>query len=108
VKTLVYHDRRGPAVVFLPPKDGEVPPSAAAPDHGVASLNAPAYAQVAARGSKASWDDHCRNLVNAPPYAGRWTVEDVPDGSSTTQALRHVREAAAMRNFAPEESKSGT
>lgn len=97
MKALTYHDRRGPAVVFLPPdKPGSPPPSAEVPDDGVTSLSAPAYAQVAAQGRKATWEEHCRNLAGGPPYAGRWTLEDVPDGSSPRQALRHVRGEHAM------------
>lgn len=96
MKALTYHDHRGPAVVFLPPKDSNLPEIAQVPDDGVTSLSAPAYAQVASRGAKATWEQHARNLVNGPPYAGRWTQEDVPDGSSASQALRYIREKSAM------------
>lgn len=99
MKALTYHDRRGPAVVFLPPKGDALPESAAAP--GDASLNAPAYTQVASRGAKASWAEHSKNLAAAPPYAGRWTVEDVPDGSTAQQALYHVRGEHAMQALNP-------
>lgn len=99
MKVLTYHDRRGPAVVFLPPKGDALPESAAAPDDGVKALSAHAYSQVAARGSKATWEQHCENLVKSAPYAGRWTMEEVPDGSSPRQALRHVRQEFAMGQF---------
>lgn len=97
MRVLTYHDRRGPAVVFLPPVGDALPESAAAPDDGVTALSAHAYSQAAARGSKATWEQHCDNLVKSAPYAGRWTMEDVPDGSSARQALRHVRGEHAMR-----------
>lgn len=103
MKVLTYHDRRGPAVVFLPPRGDAAPESAAVPDDGVTALSAPAYAQVAARGAKASWQDHCKNLTAAPPYAGRWTVEDAPDGSTARQALGHIRASHAMRQLGGEE-----
>lgn len=99
MKVLTYHDHRGPAVVFLPPKQDSPPEIAQVPDDGVTSLSAAAYAQVASRGAKATWEQHAKNLVNGPPYAGRWTMEDVPDGTSARQALSRIREAAAMAQF---------
>lgn len=89
MKVLTYRNRLGPAVVFLPPRKGEVPRSAQVPADP--ALTRPAYAEVAARGPKASWAQYCQALVKSPPYAGTWTLEDVPDGYGPEQALAWVR-----------------
>jgi hypothetical protein len=86
-------------MVFLPPGKDSLPEIAHLPDDGVTSLLAAAYAQVASRGPKATWEQHARNLVSGAPYAGRWTLETVPDGSSARQALRSIREDSAMASF---------
>lgn len=95
MKVLVYHNQHGPAVVFLPPKPGEVPLSAEIP--GDPALTRPAHAQVAAQGPKATWAQHCQSLVKSPPYAGTWTVEDVPGDYGAQQALAWVRSQASDR-----------
>lgn len=85
---LVYHNRLGAALVFLPPEPGQPPASAAVP--ASPEQLRPAWAQVAARGTQASWEFHCRLLVRSAPYAGTWTVQDIPDGSSPEAALALV------------------
>jgi hypothetical protein len=75
--------------VFLPGGS-----SAVIPAHE--NLTAPLVAQVAARGSQASWEDHARRLAASPAYAGRWDVIDVPDGISAAQALHLARYRASV------------
>lgn len=99
MKVLTYHNRLGPAVVFLPPAKGRVPESAAVPaDPG---LLRSAYSEVAAMGSKTTWAKHCQALVKSPPYAGTWTVEDVPGGYSAEQALAWIRSQASSASLEP-------
>ena len=92
VKALVGSGRLGPMAVFLP--DGS---HAVMPAHE--ALTAPLVAQVAARGSQASWEEHARRLAASPPYAGRWDVIDVPDGVTAAQALHLVRARASKDLF---------
>jgi hypothetical protein len=99
VKALVCHTRLGPTAVFIPPAKGRPPASAAVP--GGEQFTRPAIAQVGARGHQATWEDHCHLLEQSPPYAGRWTTEEVPDGLSAQQALSRVRRDAAMRELMP-------
>lgn len=89
MKVLTYSTSHGPTVVFLPPEQGQAPDTAAIP--AADTLVQPAYSQVAAIGSKASWEQHCQLLVKSPPYAGKWSIEDVPDGLNATAALSKVR-----------------
>lgn len=100
MKVLTYRNRLGPAVVFLPPGPDGIPKSAAVP--GDEELLRPAYNQVAARGPKASWGQHCKALVNSPPYAGTWTVQDVPDSYGPQQALAWVRSQDSSKSLEPE------
>lgn len=97
MKVLAYHCSLGIGAVFLPPRKGEVPPSAVVPDSNAQVR--PAFAQVAAQGRKASWNQHCQVLVESAPYAGRWSVEEVPDGMTPQEALRRVREQEADKNL---------
>ena len=92
VKALVGSGRLGPMAVFLP--DGS---HAVMPAHE--ALTAPLVAQVAARGSQASWEEHARRLAASPPYAGRWDVIDVPDGITAAQALHLARYRASKDLF---------
>ena len=84
MKILVGSNRIGPAAVFLP--DGS---HAAAP--ASEALIAPLLAQAAARGSKATFEEHAKLLSGGPPYAGHWSVLEVPDGISAPQALHYAR-----------------
>lgn len=95
MKVLVCSTRLGPTAVFVPPAPGTVPAAAAVP--GADRVVRPAFAQAAARGHAASWDEHCAALHASPPYAGRWSTETVPDGLSAAQALSRVRRDAASR-----------
>lgn len=94
MRCLAYHRYRyqlpaaAAVAVFLMPGADGVPASAAVPA-SPAQLR-PAWAQVAARGTRASWEFHCRLLVRSAPYAGTWTVQDIPDGSSPEAALALV------------------
>lgn len=83
--------------MFLPPaKKGQVPESAAIP--AAAALTAPAYAQAAAIGRRASWASHAGVLTrSSSPCHGAWSEEEVPDGATARQALALVRHAAASR-----------
>lgn len=99
MKVLVYHDRHGPAVVFLPPGKDGIPQSAAIP--GEDDALRPAYTQVAARGPKASWGKYCDTLVKSPQYAGKWTTEEVPAGYKAQQALAWVRSEDSSKNLEP-------
>lgn len=92
MKALAASGRLGPMAVFLP--DGS---HAVMPAHE--ALTAPLAAQVAARGSQASWEDHARRLAASPSYAGRWDVIDVPDGITAAQALHLARYRAAKSLF---------
>jgi hypothetical protein len=92
VKVLVAANRLGPAAVFL--SDGT---HAEVGAHE--NLIAPPVAQVAARGSQASWEEHAERLVASAPYAGRWSLADVPDGISARQALYLARYRAARQNI---------
>lgn len=98
MRVLVCHTRLGPTAVFTPPARGALPASARVP--GADRIVAPAFTQVASRGPQSGWDAHCRVLASCPPYAGRWTVEDVPDGLTAAQALSRVRRDAAARALA--------
>lgn len=91
MKVLVYRNRLGPAMVFLPPVQGQAPESAAVPVDDD-KLLAPARAQVAAIGRKTTWAKHVALLTASPPYAGEWASEDVPDGYGAAQALAFVRQ----------------
>jgi len=97
MKVLVYKNRLGPAVVFLPPKRGQAPESAAVPADE--KLLAPARAQVAAIGRKTTWARHCALLVASPPYAGSWSTEEVPDGYSAAEALAAIRQADSSKSL---------
>lgn len=98
MKVLTYRARdHGPVVVFLPPGKDGVPQSAAIPADQ--EILRPAYAQVASRGPKASWGQYCKMLMSSPPYAGTWTVEDVPDGYGPKQALAWVRSQDSSRSL---------
>lgn len=79
----------GPTAVFLPPKKGSLPESAAIP--AADALTAPAYGQVAAIGDKSTWARHAGILLKSSPYHGHWSEADVPDGLSAHDALSHVR-----------------
>lgn len=70
--------------VFLP--DGT---HAAVPVAG--DVIAPLLAQVQARGTQASWEEHAQRLAGGPPYAGKWSLLEVPDGISAPQALHYAR-----------------
>lgn len=88
VKILVGNGRLGPMAVFLP--DGS---HAEVPAHE--NLIAPLAAQVQARGTEASWEQHARRLVAGPSYAGQWSLLEVSEGISATQALHYARYRAA-------------
>lgn len=94
MKVLVGSNRLGPVAVFLP--DGS---HAVVPAHE--ELVAPLVAQVQARGPQASFEEYAQRLVDGSPYAGRWSLEQVPDGSSASQALYLVRYRAAGEFFQP-------
>lgn len=85
----------GPTAVFLPPRKGRVPESAAIP--AAAALTAPAYAQAAAMGRQSSWPRHAEVLARSSPHHGTWSEQEVPDGLSARQALALVRSAASDR-----------
>ncbi len=84
MKVLVAAGRRGPMAVFLP--DGT---HAEVPAHE--NLIAPLRAQVQARGTQASWEQHAKRLADGPSYAGKWSLLEVPDGVSASQALYYAR-----------------
>jgi hypothetical protein len=83
-------------VVFLPPKSGAVPESASIP--AVSALTRPAYAQVAAIGTKTTWAKYSQLLVDSSSSReGSWHHEEVPDGTSAHRALSLVRKAVSGR-----------
>jgi hypothetical protein len=84
VKILVGSGRLGPLAVFLP--DGS---HAEVPAHE--NLIAPLVAQVQARGTEATFEEHAQRLAAGPPYAGHWSLLEVPDGISAPQALHYAR-----------------
>ena len=94
MKALVASNRMGPAAVFLP--DGS---HAVIPAHE--NLIAPLLAEAAAIGTKASFEEHAVRLCAAAPYAGSWSMLDVPEGVSAAQALHLARYQAAGDLFRP-------
>jgi hypothetical protein len=92
VRILVGSGRLGPVAVFLP--DGS---HAEAPAHE--NLIAPLVAQAQARGSQATFEEHAERLTQGPPYAGRWSLLDVPDEISAPQALHYARYRDARELF---------
>lgn len=92
MKVLVGSNRIGPAAVFLP--DGT---HAAAP--AASDLIEPLVAQAEARGPQATFEEHAKRLVQGPPYAGHWSLLDVPDGISAPQALHYARYRSAREIF---------
>lgn len=92
MRALVASNRMGPAAVFLP--DGS---HAVIPAHE--NLTAPLLAEAAAGGTRVSFEEHAARLCAAPPYAGHWTVLDVPEGITAAQALHLVRYRAGKSLF---------
>lgn len=92
MKVLAGSNRLGPAAVFLPDGTYAVIPSAP-------SLTEPMVAQVKARGSKSTFAEHAKRLIQGAGYAGRWSLLEVPDGISAAQALHYVRYQAARKLF---------
>jgi hypothetical protein len=92
MRVLVGSSRLGPAAVFLP--DGT---HAAVP--ASENLIEPLIAQVQARGPQATFEEHAERLVQGPPYAGHWSLLDVPDGISAPQALHYARYRVAADLF---------
>jgi hypothetical protein len=97
VKAAVWHSPRyGPAfAALLPLKEGEWPDTARIPygvPPGVESA-------LRAKGEKPTWPQWGEHLASHLPYAGRWTVEDVPDGMDAHAALGHVREKAIAQGL---------
>jgi len=84
VKVLIGSGRLGPMAVFLP--DGTYAAVPSAP-----SLTEPMLAQVRAKGTQASFEEHARRLAGGSPYAGKWSLLEVPDGVSAPQALHYAR-----------------
>ncbi len=84
MKILVGSGRLGPLAVFLP--DGS---HAEVPAHE--NLIAPLVAQAQAGGIQATFEEHAKRLADGPPYAGHWSLLDVPDGVSAPQALHYAR-----------------
>lgn len=90
MKAAVWTDeRRGPAAVFIP--DG--------PDRPARTASVPGcppgpFRQWAAKGSGVSWGQWAEHLAGGLPYAGQWSVQEVPDGYSAAQALYHLRAQA--------------
>lgn len=75
--------------MFLPPRKGSLPESAAIPAAG--ALTRPAYSQAAALGGKSTWARHVKVLLRASAYHGHWSEAEVQDGLSAHDALAHVR-----------------
>jgi len=88
VKVLIGSGRLGPMTAFLP--DGTYAAVPSAP-----SLTEPMIAQARARGSQATFEEHAKRLAGGPPYAGKWSLLEVPDGISASQALHCARYRAA-------------
>ena len=92
MKVLVGSTRLGPSAVFLP--DGS---HAEVPAHE--NLIRPLVAQAQARGTHATFEQHAKLLAQGPPYAGRWSLLDVPDGISASQALYYARHRSARESL---------
>jgi hypothetical protein len=84
MKILVGSGRLGPLAVFLP--DGS---HAEVPAHE--NLISPLIAQAQALGTRATFEEHAQRLAAGPPYPGKWSLLDVPDGISAPQALHYAR-----------------
>ncbi len=95
---LVHRNRFGAAAVYLKPDKGGIP--RAAYTDMPASHRARATAPVAARGPKASWEQHCALLAGRPRNGEQhWTTEEVPDGMHPHDALNFVRRKDVQDNF---------
>jgi hypothetical protein len=104
MKVLAYVNQFGPAQVYLPPAGKAVPESAWIPEGPFPR----ASVQVASRGTDISWDRWCRRLAAQLPYFDSWSVEDVPDGLTASEALSLVRQRASEQALgAPVPSSAG-
>lgn len=106
MKVAVYRTLQyGPSMVFTLPADGEVPADAAIPNLPAGAVHR-ARSQWAAKGSERGWEDWAQVLAGQLPYFEHWSVEEVPDGMSATQALSQVRQDEAERVMEPAEKAS--
>jgi hypothetical protein len=96
VKVACWQDPRfGPAfVALLDARDGEPPQVAAIPR----CPPGPAR-QFAARGSDPTWAQWAEHLATRLPYAGQWSVEEVPDGYPARRALSWLRQQASLHQL---------
>jgi hypothetical protein len=83
MKVLCWRNNQGPAMVFLMPEDGMPVDHAAIPG---GPWGRP-WSDLAAKGRAISWPDFAQALTERPPYLGRWSLEEVPDGRDAQQAL---------------------
>lgn len=95
MKAAVWTDERyGVAAVFIP-KGNAPADSATIPQCPPAPSR-----QWAAKGSDVSWQKWALHLADGLPYAGQWSVQDVPDGADARYALRFLREAQQEKGLA--------
>lgn len=93
MRAAVWHSPvYGPALIGLLPKGKDKVPATARLSY---HLPPGPLRQLLAKGSGPTWAQWAQHLTGALPYGGRWTVEEVPDGTSPQQALQHVRETYA-------------
>ncbi len=91
-----YSQQHGPAfAATLPLKAGQHPDTASIP-FGVPKG---VEGQLLDKGSQPTWPQWAGHLEERLPYAGRWTVEEVPDGYDAHAALWHVREQAVSHGL---------
>lgn len=99
MKVAVYRTRSfGPSGVFTLPSDGVAPEHAFIPN--VSEQRA--MSQWADKGHGVTWEQWARLLAGHLPYFDAWTVEDVPDGMTASQALSKVRESETDGLLAPQ------
>lgn len=95
MKVAVWYDPRyGPAYVFMLPRRG-IPDVAKIPQDVPPGPRREFYA----KGAKLTWEQQAEHLTERLPVAGKWAVEEVPDGITVQQALYHVRQEATMRGL---------
>lgn len=77
MKVAVWHNNRGPAMVFsIPPGKRRVRPQAASIKGGPWPKP---WRDLEAKGHKVTWEQWVQILTRQHPYNGYWTAEDVPD-----------------------------
>lgn len=100
MKVLVGSGWLGPMAVFLPDGTHAEVPSAE-------DMIAPLLAQVAARGIHSTFEQHAKVLAAGPGYAGKWRLEQMPDGISAPQALHYARYRSAGEIFSGKPADKG-